>query len=177
MLEMRRVSNGAPPCPTINRDHATTGIDIGKDSLHIVDLDRRGAIVPAAEVVTGPKAERELNGASFDTQQRRAATAALSSIAFEISAAMTTCVGLSEMMIGAALAGMSSRGAGYGRASQSSHAFSQACDGVVYGRPDRADRDVQFGHQPAQSSSCSMTYFASKSREQIGITSTKTQSR
>jgi hypothetical protein len=29
----------------INRDHCHNGIDIGKNSLHIVGLDRRGAIV------------------------------------------------------------------------------------------------------------------------------------
>src|SRR5262249_3599616 len=29
----------------INRDHATMGIDIGKNSFHVVGLDRRGAIV------------------------------------------------------------------------------------------------------------------------------------
>ena len=33
---------------------ATMGIDIGKNAIHVVGLDRRGAIAPAAEVVSWP---------------------------------------------------------------------------------------------------------------------------
>jgi hypothetical protein len=40
---MGRASNGVPPCQT-NRSH-TMGIDIGKNSFHLVGLDQRGAIV------------------------------------------------------------------------------------------------------------------------------------
>ena len=43
---MGRVSNGAPPCPTKSiATVATMGIDIGKNSFHVVGLDQRGAIV------------------------------------------------------------------------------------------------------------------------------------
>jgi hypothetical protein len=40
-------SKGAPPCPTNQTPlFATMGIDIGKNSFHVVGLDQRGAIVP-----------------------------------------------------------------------------------------------------------------------------------
>jgi hypothetical protein len=37
---------GAPPCPTAQlRSSPRLGIDLGKNSFHVVGLDRRGAIV------------------------------------------------------------------------------------------------------------------------------------
>jgi hypothetical protein len=48
------------------------------------------------------------------------------------SAAMTTCVGLSEMMIGAALAGMSSRGQGMaGHHSPPTHSTRRAMESLM----------------------------------------------
>src|SRR6516164_9198146 len=42
---MGRVSNGAPPRPTNQSRPLPRSIDIGKNSFHVVGLDRRGAIV------------------------------------------------------------------------------------------------------------------------------------
>src|SRR3989454_9434009 len=42
---MGRVSNGAPPCPTNQSRPLPRWASIGKNSFHVVGLDRRGAIV------------------------------------------------------------------------------------------------------------------------------------